>query len=191
MEAVTMDEMDQQQQTQGPVTLEDVREAIGEMDPRRINAGTIRQQIGRGSLSTIQKHLEAIRRQRTGEAGVDTAQGEIVAPDAPKGLLRGLWESAYGLALATVQDKLIAAHERIADLESVKQGQVEEIEGLAELVDQVEAERDQARAEARAAREAQARAEAERDEALRLWDKIAEMSAKIDAMAKATATATE
>jgi uncharacterized membrane protein YqiK len=178
-----MDEMDQQQQTQGPVTLEDVREAIGEMDPRRINAGTIRQQIGRGSLSTIQKHLEAIRRQRTGEAGVDTAQGEIVAPDAPKGLLRGLWEAAYGLALATVQDRLIRLQERIVELEVIRQAQAEEIEGMAELVDQAEADRDAAKAEAEAAREAQAKAEAERDEALKLRDRVDALMAMIQSMA--------
>jgi len=171
-----------EQPTTGPVTIEDVREAIGDTDPHQTNAGTIRQIIGRGSLSTIQKHLEALRRQQRLEAGDDTTHGEIVAPEAPKGLLRGIWESAYGLALATVQDKLIVAQERIADLEGIRQVQIDEIEAMAELVDQIEADRDHARSEAMEARQAQARVEAERDEALKLRDQIAALMAKIDAM---------
>jgi len=181
-----MDEMDEQQQTPstgtGPVTIGDVREALGETDPHQTNAATIRQRIGRGSLSTIQKHLEALRRQhRAAEAGV-ADQEDVEAPEAPKSAMRGLWESAYSLALATVQDRLIRAQERIAELDAIHQGQIEEIEGMAELVDQAEAERDQAKAEAKAAREAQVRAEAERDEALKLREQIATLAAKIDAM---------
>ena len=168
----------------GPVTIEDVREAIGDTDPHRTNAGTIRQRIGRGSLSTIQRHLETLRRQQSAEQGYEAAQDEIVAPEAPKGLLRGLWEAAYGLALATVQNGLIAAQERAAELEGIRQAQCEEIEAMAELVDKAEAERDEARAEAKAAREAQAKAEAERDDALRLRDQIAALMAKIDAMGR-------
>jgi vacuolar-type H+-ATPase subunit I/STV1 len=182
--------MDEQQQTPstgttGPITIEDVREAIGETDPHQTNAGTIRRTLGRGSLSTIQKHLEALRRQqRAAEAGV-ADQDDVIAPEAPNGLMRGLWEAAYGLALATVQNRLIAAQERAAELEGIRQAQCEEIEAMAELVDQAEAERDQIRAEAKAAREAQAKAEAERDDALKLRDQIASLMAKIDAITPA------
>jgi chromosome segregation ATPase len=180
-----MDEQQEQTPSTGPVTIEDVQAALGDTDPYQTNAGTIRQRIGRGSLSTIQKHLEALRRQQGVAEGIDTAQDEIVAPEAPKGLLRGIWESAYGVALATVQDKLIVAQERIVELEGIRQAQCEEIESMADLVDQAEAERDQIKAEAKAAREAQAKAEAERDDALRLRDQIAELMAKIDAMTPA------
>jgi len=179
-----MDEQKEQTSSpsSGPVTIEDVREAIGDTDPHRTNAGTIRQRIGRGSLSTIQKHLEALRRQQRVAEGIDTAQDEIVAPEAPKGLLRGIWESAYGVALATVQDRLIRAQERAAMLEHIEEALSDEVQTIVSLVVKTESERDEARAEAKAAREAQVRAEAERDEALRLRDQIAALMAKIDAM---------
>jgi hypothetical protein len=179
--------MYEQQQTPstgntGPVTIEDVREALGETDPRHINASTVRQIIGRGSLSTIQKHLYTLR-QRTGEAG-DASQN-IEAPEAPEApnALRVMWEAAYGLALASVQDRLIRAHERIAHLESVNQAQCEEIEAMAELVDQTKADCDLARSEAMEARQAQAKAEAERDEALKLRDRVDALMAMIQSMA--------
>jgi hypothetical protein len=164
----------------GPVTIDDVAEAIGDADPRQTNAAAVRRTLGRGSLSTIQRHLEVLRRERSAEAGI-ADRDDIEAPEAPKPVMRGLWEAAYGLALATVQDRLIRAQSRIADLESIEQGQRSEIETLAALVDQVEAERNTAIADAKAAREAQAKAEAERDEARRLHDKIAALMAKIDA----------
>jgi chromosome segregation ATPase len=167
----------------GPVNIEDVRSALGDASPHQTNAAAIRQQLGRGSLSTIQRHLEALRRQHRAEsAGV--AEHEVEAPDAPKSLLTGLWEAAYGLALARVQDRLIRAQERIAEMESINQGQTEEIEALAEMVDKAEIDLDQARAEANAAREAQRKAEAERDDALRLHDQIAALMVMIQSMPK-------
>jgi hypothetical protein len=178
-----MDEQ-QSQANIGPVTIDDVAEALGDADPNRTNAAAIRRTLGRGSLSTIQKYLEALRRERRdADAGI-AEQEDIEAPEAPKSV-RGLWEAAYSMALATVQDRLIRAQGRIADLESIQQGQREEIEVMAELVDQVESERNAARAEAVAAREAQARAEVERDAAMRLRDQIAALMAKIDAMQQA------
>jgi hypothetical protein len=177
--------MEEIEQPTGPVTLEDVREAIGDTDPHRTNAATIRLTLGRGSLSTIQRHLETLRRQQSAGQGHEAAQDEIMAPEAPKGLLRGLWEAAYGLALATVQNRLIAAQERAAELEGIRQAQCEEIEAMAERVDQAEADRDLARSEAMEARQAQAKAEAERDDALKLRDQIASLMAKIDAITPA------
>jgi len=170
-----------EQPTAGPVTLEDVREALGNTSPHQTNSATIRQRLGRGSLSTIQRHLAALR-QQSAEQGHGATHGEIVAPEAPDGLLRGLWESAYAAALATVQNQLIAAHERIAELEGIERGHIEEIQAMAELVGQIEAERDQARSEATEARQAQRMAEAERDEALRLRDQITELTAMIATM---------
>jgi len=178
--------MEQSEQSTGPVTIEDVRFALGDTDPHRTNAGTIRQRIGRGSLSTIQKHLEALRRQQRVAEGIDTAQDEIVAPEAPEGLLRGIWESAYGMALATVQDRLIRAQERAALLEHINEALSDEVQTIISLVDKTESERDEARAEAKAAREAQAKAEAERDDARKLREQIAALLLKMDAMQATT-----
>ena len=48
-------------QNHGPITADDVRSALGEVDPNSTNASTLRKLLGRGSLSTIQRHLDAIR----------------------------------------------------------------------------------------------------------------------------------
>jgi hypothetical protein len=165
------------------VTLDEVRQAIGDTDPHNTNAAAVRRAIGRGSLSTIQKHLDALRQERMALGASD--QGDtaaLEAPEAPHEVMRGLWGAAYGLALARVQNRLIAAQERLAELEQIRQAQGQEIEALTELVDEAEAARDQARDEAKEARQAQAKAEAERDEALRLRDQIAALMAKIDAL---------
>jgi hypothetical protein len=168
------------------VTLEDVRGAVGDTDPHNTNAAAVRRVIGRGSLSTIQRYLDALRRERM--AAVEASEGDtdaVEAPEAPNDIVRGmhgLWGAAYGLALATVQGKLIAAQERLAELEQIRQAQGQEIEALTEFVDQVEAARDLAVEEAKAARQAQAQAQAERDDALRLHTQIAELMSKIDAL---------
>jgi hypothetical protein len=171
----------------GAVTLDEVRQAVGDTDPHKTNAAAIRRAIGRGSLSTIQKHLDALRQQRMAavEASDQGDTAAVEAPEAPNDIVRGmhgLWGAAYGLALASVQSRLIAAQERVAELEELRRAQSLEIEALTELVDQVEEARDQARDEAKEARQAQAKAEAERDDALRLRDQIAELMSKIDAL---------
>ena len=51
------------EQNTGPVGFEDVRAALGDQDPASTNAGALRRTLGRGSLSTIQKHLDTLRTQ--------------------------------------------------------------------------------------------------------------------------------
>jgi hypothetical protein len=192
MEVGQMDEMDQPQQTPGtgtgPVTIDDVQAALDDLDdtdPRHTNAAAIRRIIGRGSLSTIQKHLAALRDIREARErfdGVSATYEDVIAPLAPEGIMRGIWEAAFMAAMATVQDRLIREQEKAAELEVIRQAQVKELEDMAELVDKVEEDRDWAKSEAKAAREAQAKAEAERDDALRLRDQIAALMAKIDAI---------
>ena len=50
------------------VTLEDVRGALGSTPATGTNAGALRKVLGRGSLSTIQKHLDALRVQAAAPA---------------------------------------------------------------------------------------------------------------------------
>jgi len=188
-----MDEMDQPRQTPstgtaGPVTIDEVQAALDDLDdtdPRNTNAAVIRRIIGRGSLSTIQKHLAVLRDVREARErfdGVSATYEDVIAPLAPEGIMRGIWEAAFMAAMATVQDRLIREQEKAAELEVIRQAQAKELETMAELVDKVEEDLDWAKSEARAAREAQARAEAERDEALKLREQIAALMAKIDAM---------
>lgn len=89
----------------GPVSFEDVRQALGDQDPAQTNAGALRKLLGRGSLSTIQKHLDTLRTQ-----AVEPAMQEVgEVPKPPSDLLQGLWAMAWGQAQAMVQAALSAA----------------------------------------------------------------------------------
>lgn len=89
----------------GPVSFEDVRQALGEVDPAQTNAGALRRTLGRGSLSTIQKHLDALRAQAVQPAAPEA--GDV--PKPPADLLQGLWAHAWAAAQAMVQAALAAA----------------------------------------------------------------------------------
>lgn len=89
----------------GPVTLDDVRAALAETDPNTTNAGALRRALGRGSLSTIQKHLDAIRSEGAAQA-LEVSGG---APDAPKDLLNAIWTHAWSSAQARTMGALAAA----------------------------------------------------------------------------------
>lgn len=89
----------------GPITIEDVRHALGDQDPAQTNAGALRRTLGRGSLSTIQRHLDAIRTEVATPA--PELEGEI--PSAPKELVQSIWASAWTQAQARVQGDLAKA----------------------------------------------------------------------------------
>ena len=93
---------------QGPVTLDDVRAALADTDPNTTNAGAVRRLLGRGSLSTIQKHLDAIRDEGKAQAL------EVVgaAPDVPKDLMGALWTHAWSAAQARTAGALAAAQQQ-------------------------------------------------------------------------------
>lgn len=73
------------------ITLDDVRSAIGNAHPAQMGAKTIRAQIGRGSLETIQKHLWSLREER---AAADKPVDEAI-PHPPAELVRQLWQMAW------------------------------------------------------------------------------------------------
>lgn len=93
------------EQNTGPVGFEDVRAALGEQDPAGTNAGALRRILGRGSLSTIQKHLDTLRTQAV-QPAVE-APGKV--PDAPQDLIQGVWAQAWATAQALVQTALASA----------------------------------------------------------------------------------
>ena len=80
--------------TTGPITLEDVRAALGDTDPASTNAGALRNAIGRGSNATVQKHLDAIRAELV--PVVQLAPG--AAPAAPAEAVAAIWSAAYAAA---------------------------------------------------------------------------------------------
>ncbi len=94
-----------EQMTTGPVTFDDVRQALGDQDPASTNAGALRKLLGRGSLSTIQKHLDTLRTQAV-QPAVE-APGKV--PDAPQGLIQVVWAQAWATAQALVQTALATA----------------------------------------------------------------------------------
>lgn len=78
----------------GPITLVDVRAALGETDPATTNASALRAIIGRGSFATIQKHLDTIRQERAPAP----APAPGTAPAAPAEAVAAMWGAAYAAA---------------------------------------------------------------------------------------------
>ena len=125
-----------EQMTTGPVTFDDVRQALGDQDPAQTNAGALRKLLGRGSLSTIQKHLDTLRTQAV-QPAVE-APGKV--PDAPQDLIQVVWAQAWATAQALVQTALASAQAKA--------------EALAHLLGIAEADAVAAQAEADEARDA-------------------------------------
>lgn len=91
----------------GPVTIEDVRKTLtsAELDPRKTNSGAVRRMLGRGSMGTIQKHLEALREELMPKA-IELV-GDI--PAVPKELADALWRSAWTSAQSSTAQALATA----------------------------------------------------------------------------------
>lgn len=77
----------------GPITLDDVRQALADTDPTATNAGALQKLIGRGSNATVQKHLDAIRAER---APAPVAPGQT--PAAPADAIAAVWAAAWAQA---------------------------------------------------------------------------------------------
>jgi len=122
--------------TTGPITLADVRNALGGTSPSSTNAGPLRKILGRGSLATIQKHLETIRAERV--AVVMEAHSAVPpAPTEAVGVIWGAaWAQAQVLTLARLE-RLTAERDAAQTLVDI---QVMDIASLtAELDDLMEA----------------------------------------------------
>jgi uncharacterized small protein (DUF1192 family) len=89
----------------GPVTLDEVRAALASagLDARSTNARALRELIGRGSMSTLQKHLETLRA-ATSQGMFEEEEG--TQPEPPKGIIDALWSSAYAAAKACMGDQM-------------------------------------------------------------------------------------
>ena len=89
----------------GPVTLDDVRAALAGTDPSTTNASALRKLIGRGSLSTIQRHLDTIR----AEGVQPPLEVAGAAPEAPRDLIAAVWSHAWTAAQARTAAALAEA----------------------------------------------------------------------------------
>lgn len=96
----------------GPVTLDDVRAAIGDSDANSTNAGALRKLLGRGSQTTIQKHLDFIR----AELATPELEAVSAAPDAPKELIQSVWATAWAMAQARSAGALAASQQKTESL---------------------------------------------------------------------------
>lgn len=99
----------------GPVTLDEVRQALGETPATQTNAGALRRVLGRGSLSTIQKHLDALRAEAAAPV-LAMGEGEAI-PAAPADLVAAVWSAAWAQAQARTHGALAVAQGRVEALD--------------------------------------------------------------------------
>lgn len=90
----------------GPVTIDDVRAALGDTDPSQTNAGKLRAAVGRGSVSTVQRHLDTIRAELRSAALQPLTASTV--PPMPADMAAGLWAQAYAAAETLLRRRLDA-----------------------------------------------------------------------------------
>jgi hypothetical protein len=129
----------QEQQTTvgGPITLDDVRQALGETSALDTNASKIRTIIGRGSFATIQKHLDTLRAQRVAAAQPAAEQS---IPKAPQDAVEMLWAAAWGAAQTKTLARLEALSAERDGLQATTAAQAADVSALTEQLDTLEAQ---------------------------------------------------
>lgn len=176
---------------QHPVTLDDVRAALDGVDPRTTNAGALRAKLGRGSVSTIQKHLDKLRAELT-----PTVADETSTPPAPADAVAAIWGAAWSAAQAQTERRLNlvtqerdAAREQLAlrtsDLEAMSVEFDKTVDVLANTIAEVRSRLAETEAlGAAAATEATARAD-------QLAAELAAVRAELDSVRRDAAHAAE
>ena len=91
------------EQTTGPLTLADVRQALADTDPNSTNAGKIREKLGRGSFATIQKHLETLRAELAPVVAVTPGSTPTAPADAVSAIWGAAWTHAQLLTLGRLE----------------------------------------------------------------------------------------
>lgn len=121
----------------GPITLEDVRSALGDTDPKSTNAGKLRKILGRGSFETIQKHLELIRKERAPVLPGTQAP----PPPPPKEAVEAVWLAAWSACQAAAYgrtERLSAERDAALERSAIRaldiEGLTADLDGLLEKV---------------------------------------------------------
>ena len=117
--------------TTGPITLSDVKSALGEIDPNNTNAGKLREKLGRGSFATIQKHLDSIRAELVPVPPV--APG--AAPTAPADAVSAIWNAAWAAAQVVTLGRLEAVTAQRDAAQALTITQAQDVAALAGEVD--------------------------------------------------------
>ena len=144
-----------------PVTLEDVRAALGDEDPRQTNAAVVRQRLGRGSFGTIQRHLVRLREEVSGgdkQGAVDRQASPPPMPDEVSNHFRAAWAAA-----AVFAERQFA--QRLAQLERERDALAADLATVRADLDAATASIEEAEAARQRAEEARAKAEEERRQA--------------------------
>lgn len=121
----------------GPVTLDDVRVALGDANPFETNASKLRGIIKRGSNFTIQKHLEKIRSERIAAAQPPTT---IIVPKAPEELMASFWEASWNAAQVLTLSRLDSLTIERDGLRDTAMAQSSDIAELTTRLDDLEAQ---------------------------------------------------
>lgn len=138
--------------TTGPVTIDDVRAALGETDPNATNAGALRRILGRGSFSTIQRHLDTIR----ADGMAQKLEFAGAAPDLPRELIAALWTHAWTAAQARTAGALASAQADLAATAAAREVAQADAEAAQAEADAATAELEAIKADAAALAQAHA-----------------------------------
>lgn len=125
------------------ITLADVRAALLDSDPLTTNASKVRTSLGRGSLATIQRHLDTIRTETA-----PTPTPDILTPPAPADLATVLWHAAYARASVLLLSRTDALSIERDALHATAARQTVDIEDLAAACDAAQTQVDTLTADA-------------------------------------------
>jgi chromosome segregation ATPase len=149
----------------GPgISIEDVRRVVGDANPHDVGAQRVREVLGSGSLSTIQRALASLREEWDRQQALPVL--EVRTPPAPQDVLAGLWSAAYEAATARVQNhladqatKLLGAQEALKTASGDLMEAQAEVDRLADELDTAKVKRGAALEAAEAAASKQAEVE--------------------------------
>lgn len=110
------------------IQFDDVVRALAGDDPFKTSASVLRERLGHGSLSTIQRHLVAIRAATLKEAELPTDAAVMAfAANPPLDLLESLWHRAAEGAVKALWQTLSHAQARIENLEQQANAQAADL----------------------------------------------------------------
>lgn len=170
----------------GPVSFDDVAQALGDADPSGTNASKLRAVIGRGSFATIQKHLDTIRAQRA--PALPVAPGAV--PLAPADAVAAIWGAAWAHAQAVTLARLERLSAERDAAQALAAAQAQDVAGLASEIDTMTAAAQvQQAAQAQALEVAQATATEASERAAVLAQELASARSEIERVTAAAAQA--
>ncbi|MBU2781159.1 hypothetical protein HAP98_12910 [Acidithiobacillus caldus] len=123
----------------GPITQQDVAAAADQLGgPANTNAAKIREILGRGSLATIQRHLQALRDAQRAPELPEAVQTIPTPPEAVSEASRGIWAAAWAMAEQRHAESLAHALDAVRRLSDDLASARADIEALAVAVEQAE-----------------------------------------------------